>query len=302
MFKLDALQIPHQLSQAAHDREKVYQWIVELCNADTRENALSELSSRRDIIHDLGPILWHSTGTIAALLFEIVCTYPYINPPSLSLEQVTRLCNALALLQSVGSHPGTRSLFLKAQIPLYLYPFLHNANKCRNFEHLRLTSLGVIGSLVKTEEQEVINFLLTTEIIPLCLRIMETGFELTKTLSTFILQKILMDDNGLSYICQTYDRFSHVALILGKMVLSLEREPSTRLLRHVVGCYVRLSENSRAREALKQCLPDQLKDISTFTDCLNRDQTIAAWLLLLKNNLESVMSDVSPGVQSLVKP
>jgi len=43
---------------------------------------------------------------------------------------------------------------------------------------------------------------------------METGFELTKTLSTFILQKILMDDNGLSYICQTYDRFSHVALIL----------------------------------------------------------------------------------------
>lgn len=117
----------------------------------------------------------------------------------------------------------------------------------------------------QTEEQEVITFLLTTEIIPLCLRIMETGFELTKTLSTFILQKILMDDNGLSYICQTYDRFSHVALILvsifstistkifnifsfdfqGKMVLALEREPSTRLLRHVVGCYVRLSENSR---------------------------------------------------------
>lgn len=68
--------------------------------------------------------------------------------------------------------------------------------------------------IFQTEEQEVITFLLTTEIIPLCLRIMETGFELTKTLSTFILQKILMDDNGLSYICQTYDRFSHVALIL----------------------------------------------------------------------------------------
>lgn len=123
------------------------------------------------------------------------------------------------------------------------------------------------------------------------------------------------------------------------MVLSLEREPSTRLLRHVVGCYVRLSENSRytniffnnvkkcciwntqtyyyqnryfvsiivfsfrAREALRQCLPDQLKDISTFSDCMNRDQTITAWLLLLKNNLESVIPiDASPGVQSLVKP
>ena len=44
--------------------------------------------------------------------------------------------------------------------------------------------------------QEVINFLLTTEIIPLCLRIMESGSELSKTVATFILQKILLDDTG----------------------------------------------------------------------------------------------------------
>lgn len=60
----------------------------------------------------------------------------------------------------------------------------------------------------------MITFLLTTEIIPLCLRIMESGSELSKTVATFILQKILLDDSGLSYICQTYDRFSHVAIIL----------------------------------------------------------------------------------------
>lgn len=43
---------------------------------------------------------------------------------------------------------------------------------------------------------------------------MEAGSELSKTVATFILQKILLDDSGLSYICQTYDRFSHVAIIL----------------------------------------------------------------------------------------
>jgi hypothetical protein len=69
-------------------------------------------------------------------------------------------------------------------------------------------------SVLQTDEQEVITFLLTTEIIPLCLRIMESGSELSKTVATFILQKILLDDSGLSYICQTYDRFSHVAMIL----------------------------------------------------------------------------------------
>lgn len=126
-----------------------------------------------------------------------------------------------------ASHPETRSFFLQAHIPLFLYPFLHTSSKTRPFEYLRLTSLGVIGALVKTDEQEVITFLLTTEIIPLCLRIMESGSELSKTVATFILQKILLDDSGLSYICQTYDRFSHVAIIL--VSLQDSKNPKKRI-------------------------------------------------------------------------
>lgn len=38
---------------------------------------------------------------------------------------------------------------LAAQIPLYLYPFLNTQNKTKQYEYLRLTSLGVIGALVK---------------------------------------------------------------------------------------------------------------------------------------------------------
>lgn len=75
--------------------------------------------------------------------------------------------------------------------------------------------------MFQTDEQEVITFLLTTEIIPLCLRIMESGSELSKTVATFILQKILLDDSGLNYICQTYDRFSHVAMILVSVIIFL---------------------------------------------------------------------------------
>jgi len=59
------------------------------------------------------------------------------------------VCNALALLQCVASHPETRSHFLLAHIPFFLYPFLHTVSKTRPFEYLRLTSLGVIGALVK---------------------------------------------------------------------------------------------------------------------------------------------------------
>ncbi|KAL1383392.1 hypothetical protein pipiens_000412 [Culex pipiens pipiens] len=247
--------------QAANS-EKVFQWINELSNPETRETALLELSKKRESVPDLAPMLWHSFGTTAALLQEIINIYPSINPATLTAHQSNRVCNALALLQCVASHPETRS-------------------------YLRLTSLGVIGALVKTDEQEVITFLLTTEIIPLCLRIMESGSELSKTVATFILQKILLDDSGLSYICHTYDRFSHVAIILGKMVISLSKEPSARLLKHVVRCYLRLSDNPRAREALRQCLPDQLRD-GTFAACLQEDKSTKPWLTLLLKNLETV--------------
>jgi CCR4-NOT transcription complex subunit 9 len=46
------------------------------------------------------------------------------------------------------------NIFL-AKIPLYLYPFLHTTNDSRPFEYLRLTSLGVLGALVKTDEKDV---------------------------------------------------------------------------------------------------------------------------------------------------
>lgn len=68
--------------------------------------------------------------------------------------------------------------------------------------------------ILQKEDLEVINYLLSIDIIPICLTIMETGFELSKTLSTLIFQKILMSNIGLNYICHTYHWFSHVALIL----------------------------------------------------------------------------------------
>lgn len=126
-----------------------------------------------------------------------------------------------------------------AHIPLFLYPFLNTTSKSRPFEYLRLTSLGVIGALVKNDSSEVINFLLTTEIIPLCLRIMETGSELSKTVAIFIVQKILLDDNGLNYICATYERFYAVGTVLSNMVAQLVESQTARLLKHVVRCFLR---------------------------------------------------------------
>ena len=260
------------------------QLVLDLCDRELRENALLELSKKREIFQDLAPLLWHSFGTIAALLQEIVSIYPALSPPVLSAGASNRVCNALALLQCVASHPDTRIPFLHAHVPLFLYPFLNTFSKTRPFEYLRLTSLGVIGALVKVDDTEVIGFLLQTEIIPLCLRTMEMGSELSKTVATFIVQKILLDDIGLRYVCATPERFYAVGSVLGNMVISLADQPSTRLLKHIIRCYLRLSDNPRACVALHNCLPDMLKD-GTFNISLRDDPATRRWLQQLLHNV-----------------
>lgn len=42
----------------------------------------------------------------------------------------------------------------------------------------------------------------------------------------------------------------------------------------------------RAREALRQCLPDQLKD-NTFSSCMKDDNATKRWLMQLQQNLEA---------------
>ncbi|KAG8908625.1 hypothetical protein FRB99_004913 [Tulasnella sp. 403] len=271
--------------QMAHEEGKIYALVIELMDPSTRESALLELSKKREHYDDLALVLWHSFGIMAALLQEIVSVYALLSPPTLTAQASNRVCNALALLQCVASHPETRQPFLNAHIPLFLYPFLNTTSKTRPFEYLRLTSLGVIGALVKQNDNNaVIHFLLSTEIIPLCLRIMETGSELSKTVAIFIVQKILLDETGLTYICHTYERFYAVGTVLSNMVTQLVETQTVRLLKHVVRCYLRLSDNLRAREALRACLPEPLRD-NTFSNLLKGDMVTKRCLSTLLINL-----------------
>jgi CCR4-NOT transcription complex subunit 9 len=269
--------IPSSTSPTQQQQEQYLVLVADLLIPEKRENALLELSKKRENFPNLALTLWHSVGVIAVLLQELVNVYDLLSPPNLNGAKSNRVCNALALLQCVASHPETRPLFLNAHIPLFLYPFLNTVTKNKSYEYLRLTSLGVIGALVKSDDPEVLTFLLSTEIIPLCLRIMETGSELSKTVATFIVQKILYFDVGLNYICQTPDRFYAVSTVLANMV---EEKPGSRLLKHIIRCYLRLSDHIRAREALRNCLPDKLRD-DTFAEYIAADESMKRWLVTL---------------------
>ncbi|KAF2944307.1 uncharacterized protein [Oryza sativa Japonica Group] len=240
------------------DPELVERLILDLLDPELKRHAPSELRKKREMFQNLALLLWNSFGIVASLLQvfskkvvlmsatlsnstlaqEIIVVYPALSPPTLSLGASNRVCNALALLQCIASHSETRTHFLQARIPLYLCAFLETDDKAKQFEYLRLTSLGVIGALVKV--------------------------------ATFITEKIVVDDAGLAYVCANADRFYAVGAALATVVTSMVDQPSKRLLKHVIRCYLRMSENPRGFAALQTCLPPQLKD-GTFNSCLRDD-------------------------------
>jgi CCR4-NOT transcription complex subunit 9 len=53
-------------------RERIAGWITELLSSTTRESALMELSRKREKVADLAVLLWHSFGSVAVLLHEVM--------------------------------------------------------------------------------------------------------------------------------------------------------------------------------------------------------------------------------------
>ncbi|KAM3697164.1 hypothetical protein ACJW31_06G091200 [Castanea mollissima] len=255
--------------RGVHPSRQYYleQLIVALRNDHTRQEALHLLYKSCGAHEDLALLLWHSFGTIYILLKEIIAVYRLISAPELTESVLMRVCDALALLKCVATHPDTRMLFIKARIPLYLYPLLNNTNKESSHERLRLISLGVIGALVKAGDAEVITFLIENQIIDHCIHCMEVGSVLSKTVATFVVHKILLQDEGLKYCCTFAHRFYAVGHTLAKMVENLPEEPSEQqlqLLKHIICCYQRLSQSPRACDGLKFCLPTRLRDATAI--------------------------------------
>lgn len=96
-------------------------------------------------------------GIMPALLQEIVSVYPLLSPPNLTAHVSNRVCNALALLQCVASHPDTRQLFLNGKLrmppemkernshftrqPIYHYSYTHSSTPHPRHAPLSISAL-----------------------------------------------------------------------------------------------------------------------------------------------------------------
>ncbi|XP_047254508.1 CCR4-NOT transcription complex subunit 9 isoform X5 [Capsicum annuum] len=94
------------------------QLLLDLSNPDLRENALLELSK------------------------EILSIYHVLSPPNLTPAQSNSVRNALALLQHVASHPGTRMSFLNGPLEEYEATWETKADMRSKYPHLFADLVG----------------------------------------------------------------------------------------------------------------------------------------------------------------
>ena len=230
--------------------KQTVQFIFDLQFKDRRRNAFKGLNERQELEPNMAPLLWYSTGTMALLLQEIISIYPHMTDNQLSPEQSGRVCDVLGLFQCVALNKKTKILFLKASMHLYVYPLINIPNPKKEYEHIRVTSLGVIGALVKGEHPHAIKYLIKTEIIVLCLKIMKKGNLVSKTVATFVVLKILIDSHGLDYVCKTSERLFAVVRILREVVDSIAKngfdpKKQGKIMKQILRSFLRLSENKK---------------------------------------------------------
>ncbi|MEN2496955.1 MAG: Cell differentiation protein RCD1 [Marteilia pararefringens] len=249
------------------------------------DSAIIEIAKKREKIPNLALIIWNTPGIMTVLLLKLIKVYSLLNPPTLNREESSSVCNTLGLLQLLATHPVTKIHLIQANFPLYLYPFLNTVSPSKNFEYLRLTSMGVIGALVKVDDPRVISFLLQSEMTPICLRIMEIGTDLSKTVSTFILLKILADQNGLAYVCKVRERYMHVIDTLRKL-LDQNFTSSHRLILHILKCCIYLISSEVIQNEFKNFLPNVLQNLYSHLDAKDpKNEEIIEIIILLFNKI-----------------
>ncbi|XP_010918789.3 uncharacterized protein [Elaeis guineensis] len=246
------------------------QAILEFLDEDLRENAIRYLSNylfeKReedpDNYYRAGFLVFNSCATMSVLLQEITGFYVKMVNETLNVRSIKRLANVLTLFQSVAANGETMQKFVDSCVPNFLVPLILFESKIEVFDNIRAIALSVIGILCQGREPSIIQWAIESDMVEVCRTIVETGSELTKVIAMHILEAILQDGFGISYVCnpicdhllkgliETWDK--QISL------LAIDQDLSPRLLFHIIRCYIILCKHDRGYVIVMNSLPDAL--------------------------------------------
>ncbi|XP_074378735.1 cell differentiation protein rcd1-like [Apium graveolens] len=175
-------------------------------------------------------------------------------------EHREKAISSLTQIKCFATHPQTKMQFLNVQIHRYLYPFLETEETSKPFLYLRLMSLGVIGGLLKEvgdpSTKVAVHCLLESGLFPLCLKSIEYGNELSQSIASWIMSRIMMQEQGLQYCCEPANQWCAIMKVFNDIIEKMQDEPSSLVLKNIIQCYIILSNDpSRGCLLLRSFIP-----------------------------------------------
>lgn len=174
---------------------------------------------------------WNYNCIPLLLLEEITKYYNTIKTPEFTDNDNVRLCIILNILQTILDDDTVKNEFIESEFTCYLYPFLNIDDQSQRYETLRIACLGIICMLLKKNENNVIDYLQRTEIVPLSLKIMEIGTETSKYLALHAFSKIASNEEGVNYMCGTFNRFVSITIVFDSMLYQMANAPNMKIVK-----------------------------------------------------------------------
>ncbi|RZC73737.1 hypothetical protein C5167_049217 [Papaver somniferum] len=230
--------------------------ILELQDESSRETALRCLSrflieireENPRMYNDAGHMLYYSFGTMSILLQEILAFLRKMVEGSLKYRSIKRIANVLTLIQA-------NRLFFKGPL--------------EDFDNICAVALSVIGIMCQAREPKIIKWAVDNQISEACWSCTDTGNELTRVIGMHILEAILRNEYGMSYICSPMcdDLLTGLMKAWREMItiLAKSQDYSPRLVFHVLRCYMLLCVHDRGFSAVLSYLLDPMLD-GTFIE------------------------------------
>lgn len=137
------------------------------------------------------------------------------------------------------------------------------------FENVRAVALSVVGILCQAREPKIIQWAIESNMVEVCQFSVENGNELSKVIGMHILEAVLQDEAGLSYICSPmcHQVLMRLMKTFQRMVslLIVDHDFSPRLLFHIIRCYLLLCTHARGFSVVMENLPHSIIN-GSFTE------------------------------------
>lgn len=212
---------------------------------------------------------WESEELVFVLLQCFIDSFYTLNTELFNEKETHKINTCINILTQIAQKIKIEEFFIKLQLDYYIYPFLMSSIS----ESIKTSILKLFSALLRDGIHEGMRI---NELLPLLLKIIDSGSENCQTLSLETLDLILVD-NGLDYAVQTLDRFRAIDVILSSMVKKSISSKNITFLKHLLKIYTRLCEKNNVKLKIKEKLPEGLETKEMIALCEKDVELFTIW-------------------------